>query len=137
MDRTYTCKMTNTMIPTSLNTVVGSSSSTVSVLVLSRPTHPAVICHYGQTNSISVTTTLKVIKGDSFNVSCIANSVPPSTLSWTGPQTSSSGTLIFTSIQERHDGTYNCTARNYMERTFGTQEVGQSATSLQIQVLCM
>ena len=79
---------------------------------------------------------LKVIEGDTFNLSCVSSANPPPNYAWTGQLVSTQQVLRVTSVS-RTMTIQKCTVTNTMTETHGQSNVaGNNESVLAVDVMC-
>lgn len=112
-----------------------TSRVTIYINVLYAPSPPAIYLHSRIGEILMNTTNVNIFENNSYNVSCLANSNPNSSYSWSGPSSSLSGLLQFHTADKSDAGNYTCTANNTMKQSNGTKDAGTNKTSIYLNIM--
>ncbi|KAH3811399.1 hypothetical protein DPMN_139809 [Dreissena polymorpha] len=127
------CLAMNTLDPTAREPRTTSSSRNITINVLYAPEKPTVDIHTCGLNRAS--NEVKVIQGNSVNITCTTNSRPNPTYSWIPGEFGNGDSFVISSVQREHSGSYICKVENEMNTTFDGTIKGQNQFDFQIDVL--
>ncbi|WAQ95058.1 TUTL-like protein, partial [Mya arenaria] len=107
-DGVFTIRAKNVLQPTSL---LAES--------MNPPAKPSLHFRICRGDAIEVTSSVKVMKGHSVEITCSTSSNPPSTYRWSSHQTEQNNVMAIAEADTSHQGSYTCYVENTMMPTFG------------------
>ncbi|KAH3726245.1 hypothetical protein DPMN_052103 [Dreissena polymorpha] len=128
----FTCMAKNIMTTTFNGNVTGRNNISLHLHVLYGPRDMSVLFN----NMLVISRVLRVLEGWSFGLSCIANSLPASDISWKGITTQEGGNYIFISnVSIGINKIVTCTGTNTMVDSLGHSISKSENLTIELDVL--
>ncbi|KAH3859808.1 hypothetical protein DPMN_102631 [Dreissena polymorpha] len=127
------CNASNCMDPTGHTTVCQSRVAYLNITAYFPPDTP--LLSFTTCGHAFTTSTLKIIEGQSVNVSCSSMSNPDPTYTWNQSKQLQGNTLVIENITLTQNGTYSCTAINIMNTTFDGTVMGENTSTFHLDIL--
>ncbi|XP_052804430.1 hemicentin-1-like isoform X2 [Mya arenaria] len=134
-DGVFTIRAKNVLQPTSLLAESMSNTATVTVTVYYPPAKPSLHFRICRGDAIEVTSSVKVMKGHSVEITCSTSSNPPSTYRWSSHQTEQNNVMAIAEADTSHQGSYTCYVENTMMPTFGDPVSMSNSRTINITIL--